>query len=96
MNQHTKARSIEILTAHTQDPNHPAPHQDFIDYLEQLYPNEENLKGIVVGCAIFRKDQQMIKLLSKDKLEKLNAKYRIEVSNIYLGTAKEYLLCCKT
>lgn len=96
MNQHTKARAIEILTAHTQETKHPAPHQAFVDYLEQLYPNEEELKGIVVGCAIFRKDQQMIKLSSKNKLEKLNAKYRIEVSNIYLGMAKEYLLCCKT
>ena len=55
--------------------------------------NKEELKGVIIGCAIFRMKNSKSRLFLATKKEKLKAKYNIKVANIYLDFAKDVFYC---
>lgn len=67
----------------------------FEGWLNILYPDIDKLKAVAMGCAIFKRDAQMAKLFAQNKLDKRAAKYKIEVSQIYLDLANQYLNCAR-
>ena len=67
--------------------------ENFRKWLDDLYPNSEKIKAVIIGCAIFRRNQQNGKLFSKSKIEKAEWKYKIELSQIYLDLANQFHNC---
>lgn len=55
--------------------------------------NKEQLKGVIIGCAIFRIKNSNSRLFLATKKEKQKAKYNIKVANIYLDFAKDVFHC---
>lgn len=95
MNKDTRDLIMETLKRRTLKPEDYKTETgtNFQIWLQQLYPNAEDLKGVVIGCAIFRREQQSIKMFAETEIEKDLAQFRIEISQIYIDLAKDYLSC---
>jgi hypothetical protein len=53
--------------------------------------NTEQLKSVISGCALFRLENSNSRIFSKKEEHKETAKYKVDISNIYLEYAKELL-----
>lgn len=67
----------------------------FKNWLDDLYPNAESIKAVVVGCAVFKAQQQINRITAETKLDKNEAKYKIKFSQVYLDISNQYLNCVK-
>jgi len=89
----TELQVIKILETDTLDSTEDKAER-FEAYREWVISlNEEDLKGVIIGCATFRLMNSNSRMFFSTKEEKEKAKFNVEVSNIYLDFAKEVFYC---
>lgn len=81
--------AVKILEIHTSDmlKDIASCFKEYKGWILSL--NAEELKGAIIGCAVFKYNNSRVKVLSSNKIEKNKARYNIKIAKIYLNFAKD-------
>jgi hypothetical protein len=67
--------------------------EEFNDYREWVVSlDTESLKGVIIGCAVFRYKSELITIMKKPKEEINAAKFKTQVAQIYINFAKDVFI----
>ena len=93
MNVEIRNKTVKMLEK--QSKKHTVEfYSEFEYWLDKNYNNAESIRGIVIGCALFIRDNkcEYIDRLSEPSLD---VQYNIEIGEIFLQLSNQYLNCVR-
>ena len=95
MNTEYRDNTIGLLESYTDDLDRTAESLDeFKEYLRSVYPNINDMKGVVCGVAEFRHKHALSSLFEDDPLKKGEYDFKVNIADIFCDAARDYLLIC--